>query len=183
MIVQLRGTSGSGKSTVARAVMEKCGVEWAVTVAGRKRPLYYVLKNGARVLGHYETPCGGCDTIKTLDEMFELALGADNGVLMEGLLLTGETKRTLKAAAAGVPLCVVLLSTPVEICLDRIRGRRLRRSEFRPLNPKNTLARAKVAEVAARRLEADGVPVHRLSGEAALEKVLGALGYSEHSSE
>lgn len=41
MIIQIRGTSGSGKSWVMREVMKLLRKVSSVTVAGRKQPLYY----------------------------------------------------------------------------------------------------------------------------------------------
>ena len=69
MIVNIRGTSGSGKSTI---VVRVCGLYDKKTphfLEGRKNPYYYVFeKEGHKplaILGHYESPCGGCDTIYT----------------------------------------------------------------------------------------------------------------------
>lgn len=69
VIIQVRGTSGSGKTTAVRKVMAELG-EWEPGfVEGRKRPLFYKRERVA-VLGHYEVPCGGGDTIGSVPEIF-----------------------------------------------------------------------------------------------------------------
>jgi adenylate kinase family enzyme len=120
MIVNLRGTSGSGKTTVVRGLMEKYpsiralgpekkpeGYECLMAnFPGNPPPLY--------VVGSYKNVCGGCDGIKTQDEIcdrvrryaglfeqgYELQLGTDQAapivsaltgpphVVFEGLLIS-----------------------------------------------------------------------------------------------
>ena len=78
-MITLRGTSGSGKTTLARRIMGHYGPRTPHHVDGRKQPLYYRMEHPAggqplRVLGHYESPTGGCDTISNgLNYIYELA--------------------------------------------------------------------------------------------------------------
>ena len=74
MIIQIRGTSGSGKSTAMRRVID--GLEWQSEYRpGRKKPLYMRSLNAqcrVVVLGHYDSLCGGCDTIGSARAVYEL---------------------------------------------------------------------------------------------------------------
>ena len=83
VIVNPRGTSGSGKTELVRRIAAEYG--WYDGVAnpvrreGRERPIAYCLPHplGFRpllLLGNYEVASGGCDTIRLaeggLDEAF-----------------------------------------------------------------------------------------------------------------
>ena len=160
MIIQIRGTSGSGKSTVMRTVMNLLGgfpaVLRPVFVEGRKKPLYYS-GAGVSVLGHYESPCGGCDTIHGYEALLSLTRerAAAGHVLMEGLLLSEDSKNTLTLPADT--LRVIFLNTGLETCLERIRGRRAARGNDKPLNVDNTANRVRTIARARTKLEAAGV--------------------------
>lgn len=171
-IVNIRGTSGSGKSTLVRRVMELIGPRTAEFDRGRRQPLYYrlprpeVAGRDVVVLGHYETACGGCDTITELDMSFRLAreqAAAGNHVIMEGLLLSGEVRRTIElhywAQANGAALHVIRLTTPIEQCVANVQQRRTDRGDERPLNPKNTLAKERTVQTVTKRLREAGVDV------------------------
>src|ERR671913_912726 len=121
MIINPRGTSGSGKTEFVRRLLSDYG--WGrddrvepVSRVGRERPIAYRLRHplGGRplaVLGHYEAASGGCDTIRATDggmhEAFRLAAEHASGghdVLLEGLLLSAEHRRSTDPAR-GHALC------------------------------------------------------------------------------
>lgn len=149
-VIQVRGTSGSGKSTVMRRVMDRLGPWQPVYVPGRKRPLYYLdPARGVAVLGHYESPCGGCDTVGSAAAVYDLtvSLTAVPGlglrfVLQEGLLLSEDVRWSSRLQA----LTVYYLDTPLERCLTQIQGRRAAAGNDKPLNPDNTANRVAVIE-------------------------------------
>ena len=130
VIVNPRGTSGSGKTELVCRLLADCG--WGRDGrGGRARPMGYRLRHprGGRpflVLGHHEAACGGCDTIRAadggLDEAFRLADGyASDGhdVLLEGLFLSGEHARSAALAKAH-RLHVLRLSTPLDRCIRNV---------------------------------------------------------------
>lgn len=166
MIIQLRGTSGSGKTTVVRKVMELYAARANVKIPGRRRPLGYVLTHphGGRplaVLGHYETACGGCDTLPSLDRIIELvrqshAQGYD--VLFEGLLISGETRRCIELHKDGLPYEVLALRTDLQTCIDSVNARRREKDPEREnVNPANTEAKYKTVQSSMRKLQEAGV--------------------------
>lgn len=167
MIINLRGTSGSGKSTLVRKIMELYGAPVRVKVEGRRQPLMYICPMDSHpslaVIGHYETPCGGCDTIPSLDRVYELVEQAHQrgyDVLYEGLLVSAEVNRCI-ALAQRAPLVVVALDVPLELCLESVNARRRARDPEKPdVNPKNTISKHRAVQTAARRLREAGVDTH-----------------------
>lgn len=168
-ILQIRGTSGSGKSTLARSIMEIYPSKTRVKISGRKQPLGYVLNGSPSgrslyVPGHYETPCGGCDTIPSLDLIYEHVRKAhDQGhdVLFEGLLISSEVNRSQALHDDGLPFHVLMLTTPIDVCLYSVNQRRqAKRGPDAPgVNPKNTQSKFQGTLSTCKRLSAGGVDV------------------------
>lgn len=173
MIIQIRGTSGSGKSTVVRNLIDGASQVLRIKVGGdavdeklskRKQPLGYAL-DGWKVAipGHYESACGGCDTLPGQDITFsqvKQAAAIAKHVVFEGLLASEEVNRTIELHNDHPgQLRVILLTTPVETCLGGIRDRRVARGDERPLKEDNTRNRVRVIQRACERLKAAGVEV------------------------
>jgi hypothetical protein len=129
------------------------------------------------VVGHYETDCGGADTIPDYTKLVHLVkMGAIAGmdVLFEGLLFSGDVKHTVAlndwAIQHGTQLHVVAMQMDLDLCVQSVNDRRnakaqrLGRSEKPPVNPKNTIAKHRGLTLACSRLEAEGVTVHRPEG-------------------
>lgn len=186
MIINVRGTSGSGKSTIVRNAMDLFSWRGPVHVKGRKQPLGYWLGPNQEewalgVPGHYETACGGCDTLKGYDQAFELvehaALSARH-VLFEGVLISEEYRRTVDLAerfSLNVPIVqevlVIQLTTPIDTCLGSIRSRREARGDVRELNPANTTNRVGTIERTCERLRRAGVTVEQHDRDSAMARV------------
>ena len=147
-IVNLRGTSGSGKSTVAFTMLKNLpteelngadgkvkGYRVDARTEGIEAPIY--------IIGKYTTACGGLDTVPTQLDAAERSVKAHSlggHVLCEGLLCSAAGPKgalTIGIHATGEAVFAIL-DTPVEVCLDRVRARRLARGDERPLNEKNT---------------------------------------------
>jgi hypothetical protein len=136
VIINPRGTSGSGKTEFVRRLLADYG--WnrgngprEIRSAGRDRPIAYQLAHPfggdpLTVIGSYEGTAGGCDRIRASDggmgEAFRLAHEqalAGHDVLLEGLMLSGE--HVMSAALAGRhPLHVLRLSTPIDHCIRNV---------------------------------------------------------------
>jgi GTPase SAR1 family protein len=151
VILSLRGTSGSGKTTVARKFLtdyptktlpdpnkpkKHWGYQVDLSTEGITQPLY--------VIGSYQNTCGGTDGISTQEEIAERALVAHprGHVLLEGLLLSkvgpgAITTQMLKPTGSYV---AAILDTPLATCLQRVQDRRNARGEDKPFNPKNTIS-------------------------------------------
>lgn len=184
LIINLRGTSGSGKTTVVRKLMEtapsqpvvRSGKVIGMTTAPSRhwrQPLFFI--------GRYNNVCGGMDTVPTqADCATEVHRLYDHGhVVCEGLLASGVgPKATLPAAciaAAGPNAWFLCLDTPLEVCLERVQRRRDERGDDRPFNPANTQAKWEQTRRAYELLEEGGANVRWLPYETAYEKVLKML--------
>lgn len=169
MIIQIRGTSGSGKSTVMRQVKDAIGKRWQpIHKPGRKQPLYYT-HGGIALLGHYESPCGGCDTIGSARAVYTLINTlAFPVILCEGLLLSEDVKWSSQLP----DLHVAYLTTPLETCLAQIRERRKQAGNDKPLNEANTSNRVHVIERSRLKLSNLGVVCRRCSANQATLVIL-----------
>lgn len=132
---------------------------------GRKQPLYY-RRGDITVLGHYESPCGGCDTIGSAKSVYNttmIILKDYQIVLQEGLLLSEDVKWSSRLP----DLKVVFLATPLEQCLANIRKRRQEAGNDKPLNEANTANRVRTIERARLKLIEAGVECRRASADQA----------------
>lgn len=183
MIINIRGTSGSGKSTIVREVMKFYTHKEPIFVEGRKRPIGYELNrldiNPLFVVGHYETECGGCDTIakdamNTVHHMVREWHDVGFDVLFEGLLISAEARRMIEMHEAGLPIIVVVLNVQLETCIEGILDRRMRRgasSELGPNTVKNLESKMKGASRCLERFEEAGIKTYHVGREGALNIV------------
>lgn len=157
MIINICGSSGSGKSSLVRQLMSQYPIRIPLQPENRKRPVAYTCGkhcygNNLFVLGHYETACGGCDTLASwfpdgmLHEIYEWIRAAHTSttnIIYEGLLIESDVKRAINLHKDGYPFVAVFLNTSKQLCLDSVRMRREANGNFKPLNPKNTLDRVR----------------------------------------
>ena len=153
MIINPRGTSGSGKTELVRRLLAQYGWQRGARFegagpkpihrAGRCRPLGYRLGHplGGRplaVLGHYEVTSGGCDTNRAADGGLEESMrrAADyaatgHDVLIEGQRLSSEHERSTELARSH-SLHILLLTTPLDQCARNLVWRRRARRDTLP---------------------------------------------------
>lgn len=192
VVVNFRGTSGSGKTHAARRVMGLYSLKLDAynENEGKSRLIGHLMTRvpPARdlfVLGRYNGPkCGGCDSMSWpgaadfICERVALAAALGQDVLLEGLMVSSWGTGRLKALsdAVGGQLHVLQLTTPLEECLAAIRDRRAERGNDKPLNPKNTESKFRSALSGARNLERLGVHVEYVDREAAFLRARELLG-------
>lgn len=157
MIVKLHGTSGSGKSSIARGLMAKA--KKLYFYGEEKRPQAYELHMGWKaplyILGPYTNTCGGMDAISDFMEQESLLkYYADEGhVFYEGLLISTYYGAMGKLTEKwGNEHVFAFLNTPMELCIERIKARRLERGNTKPLNEENTRNRQKPIDSLQRKL-------------------------------
>jgi hypothetical protein len=123
IIVNPRGTSGSGKTELVRRILAHYGWQPGagsggaggpepIYREGQSRPLGYPLEHPLggpplAVVGHYEVTSGGCDTFRAIDgglpEITRRAAefaATGHDVLVEGQLLSSEYQRSAELARA-----------------------------------------------------------------------------------
>lgn len=188
MIINIRGTGGSGKTTLVKTLMERYAqdtnlrVDVMREVEGRPRIVGHMISRGSDhpplfAVGKYTTATGGCDTLPNLDLVYNLLTehSPPAHAIFEGIMASEEVARAVQLSKIR-PLVVITLTTTLEDCLASIRERRLARGETKPLNPKNTTDRFKRVVRATERLRDAGVTTLRLSREGALIKCVDLLG-------
>jgi len=112
---------------------------YKVEVQDMDRPIY--------VLGKYTAQCGGCDTMLAEEQIDLIHKYAPLGhVFYEGLLASEYYGALGKASEMyGDGHIFAFLYTPIEVCIERIQARRLKKGNTKPLNEENT--RGRVAKI------------------------------------
>lgn len=143
MVIQIRGTSGSGKTWIIKSLMEMYNF---VPIHNTKSEIqgYYSKEINLFIVGKYTTACGGCDTIKSQDEVIKRvkkAVSKKWNVLFEGLICSHIAKRYADLYAylknIGIVFICVFLTTPLNKCRNNINIRR-KKSGKPPVRAKNT---------------------------------------------
>lgn len=198
LVINPRGTSGAGKTWLVREVMAAYRREGARAAPlgreGRLRPMGWRLDHPwggcpLAVIGDYEATRGGTDTIPVadggLDEAFRLAdalAGHGHDVLLEGLQLSGEHRRTASLARAqrarGSALHVLCLDVKLEQCVRNVMTRRRAGHAARPGIECTAHAGQAALTVACESLRSSAASVEVLDAAAALRRTLALLGVS-----
>jgi hypothetical protein len=193
MILNVRGTHGSGKSTLVKRFLTEANHLEPKFIRWRKRPIGYVarrgtwdgetfLKNGRGVFvpGHYEAPCGGCDTISDLDDMFLLIkkyAEANYDVVFEGIVAQHSTSRLLDLVSEGYGVGVLYLDIPVDLAISSVQTRRDDRGEVKEFAPDNVRKEAENSWRAVNKLAERGIPVWFGDREGIYRKMMSELGW------
>jgi hypothetical protein len=184
MIISIRGTNGSGKSTVVRQLLE-AGIATAIYgLLGVARPeAYKLVLNGVSapvyILGPYNVPTGGCDQITHYDSILALVekYSAKGHVIFEGVIVGSVWGRMgALLEKSGEDAVMLYLTTSLEDCISRVQQRRDIRKDAREFNPKNLAAKYHAtAKIREKVVEAGLVRVVGVSSEEAAEAIQGLL--------
>lgn len=145
MIINIRGTHGSGKSSVIVDLMKRYEalkykedergkiLSYRFMLPGRRTPWF--------ILGSYKTACGGCDGIQPYTRIWPLLTehAKIGHVLLEGAIVSSSygTLGT-QSEIYGDQFIFAFMDTPVEQCYTWIKKRREAKGQTKPFNPKNT---------------------------------------------
>lgn len=135
-VIKLGGTNGSGKSSVAKALLKLVSAEErpAKLASGKVSKVYIADHAGLQVtiLGKYDNACGGMDSISDKEDRFKLvklAVSSPGIVFFEGLI-TGKTYGALGELSeqhykrkVGRWL-YAFMDTPFDVCVERVGQRR-----------------------------------------------------------
>jgi hypothetical protein len=145
MLINLRGTSGSGKSTAVFGVLAQCPHK----PIGRLPEAYALCAQQAFIIGPYTSSCRGCDRILPFALIPKLiAKYAEHGhVVFEGLLIStfyGAIGKLMETRDS----VVMFLDTPLDVCIARVKARRRAAGNFRPFDPELlALKHATIAQI------------------------------------
>lgn len=140
MIINIRGTSGAGKTTIIRELMEEFGHE-EVWGARKQTGILINWIEPIYVVGRYDNVCGGCDTIKTQDEIRRriTTLMKKGHVLYEGLTISnGYAKNLAHHRRHKQNFAFAFLDTPLRTCISRVKKRRKAAGNTKEFNTENT---------------------------------------------
>ena len=175
--INVRGTNGAGKSYIVHTLKEKFG-STPLEVDGKIVAYRLHCEPRLYIVGRYETPTGGCDTIKTVGEAFNRvgALLKFGDVLFEGIMITSLTTRVIEFGRKH-NLVLFVLDTPRDKCIARVESRRRARGNNEPLNPKNLDSKFRAALSSRKTFEAEGMDVRTLHYKKAVKTILRFRGY------
>ncbi len=165
MLISLRGTNGSGKSTVIYALFKEVKATPIYGVLGPRLPEAYMLlipkvKKPTFVLGPYVTACGGCDRLIPFDLIPELITkyARRGNVIFEGVIVAsiygqvGALMEKFKREAV-----MLFLDTPMATCIQRVQSRRDDRVDDREFNSKNLEQKYKSTMRVKEKASTDGI--------------------------
>jgi len=186
MIINIRGVSGSGKTTIVRQLIERA--ERTQEIYGRSLGLRMPEANALRlpgieaetfVIGAYDSNgCDGCDRIQPFELIPPLIekYAQRGDVIFEGMLIStcwGVVGEALERR--GRDAVVLFLDTPLETCIERVRARRRKRGDGREFDPANLAAHhARIASLRTK-IEAGSVRALTVSSENAVETIIEIL--------
>jgi hypothetical protein len=112
------------------------------------------------LLGSYRNVCGGCDGIPTQQDIAERILKAHTlgHVLYEGALVSASGLGGAVTQAIHPTGCDVyaFLTTPQDLCVERVIGRRAAAGNEKEFDPKNLVAKFESVWACYKNLKAEG---------------------------
>jgi len=163
VILRVAGTFGSGKTTAVRKFLTGYPTQELKGSDGKIKG-YRVdvpeLTSPVFVLGSYHNVCGGCDGIPTQDEIAERILAAHpmGHVLYEGALVAASGLKGAVTIAIHPTGCDVyaFLTTPQDVCIERVIGRRQAAGNEKEFDPKNLVSKFESVWACYHNLKAEG---------------------------
>lgn len=127
-VLNVRGTSGAGKTTLMRTLIESDTESAELFVSGVKKPAFvYCPSYNIIVIGSYRNVCGGCDNFvkEQIVRFLKIAWMTSANVFYEGLMLHTKEPyywymRELSQTIGKRHFGFVYLTLPVEECLKRV---------------------------------------------------------------
>lgn len=181
IVVNIRGTSGSGKSYIIHQLLSL--EDWNEWKDSSGKILgYYNSRNGWAIVGSYHNACGGCDTVRSQDEIEEriqIFLNGGYNVVFEGLLVSTLSSRWSNFSnriSTQANTVFYYLDTPIETCIENIKNRRLQAGNTKPLNENNTHNRVRQINNSFNNLTKSGCCCIRISSKQLLSDLYNHYG-------
>ena len=184
-IVAIKGTNGSGKSTVVRALIAHLGTAAKLRFNNKEAGYRCRYGEGALfVLGKYRTACGGLDSSFSYggaaDDLLLCidTLAAKGHVACEGVIAITSygfdrvTRFADKQRRKGRRMIFAHLDTPAEVCVARVRERRAEAGNTKPFDPAKLLAKYESILKSQEKLREAGYDARILPHEEPLQTLL-----------
>lgn len=186
MIINIAGTSGSGKTHLIRGFLawaKSRGVVKSCYIDGRKEPIGYDIilprSKTIHLVGAYENAdTAGCDTIRDVVWAFDYIKEQselNKHVVYEGLFMMNMTRGPQMAEELG-NVTVLQLTDPLAVCIASINDRREARGEGPLRKKENTIGNFKRADNYAGKMRMAGAAIIRTNRDKALGLLVGLLG-------
>lgn len=196
IIINIRGTNGTGKTTLAKSLLESHPQEeiklWQPATEDKPPRVigYKIATPGIPtfLVGPYRITTGGCDAIssvcgdiKPFDYICELVskFSKEGNVVFEGAIVATVTQRWIDLAKSlpHTHFIFGFMDTPLEKCLERVAKRREKRGDPRPLDPnKSVIPKYKAVVGSEKRLKEAGMDVRTINHKEGLSTILEWLG-------
>lgn len=157
VLINIRGSNGSGKSYCVRKILEHFGkgeLKYIdqLTDEGEVFKFPYYEYDNFFLLGKYTTDCGGLDTCRYYETIAKTAkeLIRQKSVLMEGILWSSvfssmyRLDRDLRQMGHSSVWCG--FNNPAELHLERVMERRASKGVFEPMQIKHVIEKVKSTE-------------------------------------
>lgn len=155
LLVNIRGTNGSGKSTIPFSFMNADPYAFELTyyIGSSEKVLATVFPSmGWLAMGSYRTACGGLDSYKTNEQTFDsikLIWDLDFNIIMEGVISSTVRGSYLDFFTTinddmknSREIVIYNLLPPFNICLDRIQ----QRNGGKPIKSDQVMSKYKTVE-------------------------------------
>jgi hypothetical protein len=184
-IVAIKGTNGSGKSSVVRALIAHLGK--AATLRFHNKEAGYRCPYGDQslfVLGKYKSACGGLDSsfsyAGAADDLLLCidTLAAKGHVACEGVIAITSygfdrvTRFADKQKRKDRRMIFANIDTPAELCIERVKQRRMEAGNHKPFNPEKLLDKYESVIKSQEKLLAAGYDARILPHEEPLQTLL-----------
>ena len=185
-VVAIKGTNGSGKSTVVRALLDRLGKQSILRVNSKEAGYRCRYEDGSLfVLGKYKTAvCGGLDSSFSYggaaDDLLLCIekLAGQGHIVCEGVIAItsyGHERMTRfadKLKRRGHRMIFARIDTPAELCVERVKQRRREAGNTRPFDPAKLLDKYQSILKSQEQLLAGGYDARILPHEEPLQTLL-----------
>ena len=184
-IVAIKGTNGSGKSTVVRALIAHLGTAAKLRFNNKEAGYRCRYGEGALfVLGKYKTACGGLDSSFSYggaaDDLLLCidTLAGKGHVCCEGVIAITSyshdrmTRFADKLKRKGHRMIFARIDTPAELCVERVKQRRIEAGNPKPFKPDKLLHKYESILKSQEKLKQAGYDDRILPHEEALRALL-----------
>lgn len=182
-VIGIRGTNGSGKTWVARKIMEAAEEGFKTKYKLESNKVLVNVFDKFVIPGSYDRACGGCDTISKPQLVWDTILECVEytNVVYEGVIVGCVYQPTIdlyeKLKANGHELISICLATEYDQCVANITSRRAEAGKGPLESLDNIETNWKKHLSSARKLKEANMNVHWVSCEEAVEIALRELGY------
>lgn len=185
-IVAIKGTNGSGKSTVVRQLITHLGKQAVLRVNNKDAGYSCKYNDGAVfVLGKYKSAaCGGLDSSFSYsgaaDDLLLCidTLASKGHVVCEGVIAITSygfgrvTRFADKQRHEGHRMIFARIDTPAELCVERVHQRRLEAGNTKSFNPDGLLYKYESVLKSQEKLKQAGYDTRTLPHEESVQTLL-----------